>query len=48
MPQAVALAAENTQVVIYQDSTGFEWPQQLAENLKWDKKQLQFRKLPAK
>lgn len=48
MPQAVALAAENTQVVIYQDSAGFEWPQQLAENLKWDKKQLQFRKLPAK
>jgi dienelactone hydrolase len=48
MPQAVALAAENAQVVIYQDSAGFEWPQQLVESLKWDKRQLQFRKSPAK
>jgi dienelactone hydrolase len=48
MPQAVALAAENTQVVIYQDAAGFEWSQQLAENLKWEEKQLQFRKLPGK
>ncbi|QDU27453.1 Prolyl oligopeptidase family protein [Anatilimnocola aggregata] len=46
MPQAVALAAEKTQVVIYQDVAGFEWPQQVASNLGWEKKQLQFRKPP--
>ncbi|WP_425618419.1 alpha/beta hydrolase family protein [Anatilimnocola sp. NA78] len=48
MPHAVALAAEKTQVILYQDAAGFEWPQQLADNLSWGKKQLQFRKLPAK
>jgi len=48
MPHAVALAAERAKVVLYQDAAGFEWPQQLAENLSWDKKQLQFRKLPPK
>ncbi len=48
MPQAVALAAEKTRVVVYQESTGFEWPQQVVSNLQWDKKQLQFRKLPQK
>lgn len=48
MPQAVALAAEKSQVVVYQDSQGFEWLQQVAESLGWNKKQLQFRKLPPK
>ena len=48
LPQAVALSAEKTRVVIYQEATGFDWPKQTAENLKWDVKQLQFRKLPMK
>jgi dienelactone hydrolase len=45
MPQAVALAAEKTRVVVYQDAAGLEWPQQVVGNLQWDKKQLQFRVL---
>lgn len=45
MPQAVALATDKTRVVIYQDSAGLEWPQQLVESL-GKNKQLQFRKLP--
>ena len=48
MPQAVALAAEGSQVILYQDAAGLEWPQQVAENLQWNKKQLQFRKPPEK
>ena len=44
VPQAVALAAENTQVRIYQDAAGnWEYPQQVAKNLNWDAKQLQVR-----
>lgn len=45
MPQAVALAAEKTRVVVYQEANGLEWPQQVVGNLQWDQKQLQFRKL---
>lgn len=48
LPQAVALAAEGSQVILYQDAAGWEWPQQVAENLQWNKKQLQFRKPPEK
>jgi len=44
VPQAVALAAENTQVRIYQDAAGgWEFPQQVVKNLSWDAKQLQVR-----
>jgi hypothetical protein len=44
VPQAVALAAENTQVRIYQDAAGgWEYPQQVVKNLSWDAKQLQVR-----
>jgi dienelactone hydrolase len=45
MPQAMALAAEKTRVVVYQEAKGFEWPQQVVSNLQWDQKQLQFRQL---
>jgi dienelactone hydrolase len=46
MPQAVALAADKTRVVLYQDSAGLEWAQQCIDSLGKEKKQLQFRKLP--
>jgi hypothetical protein len=46
MPQAVALAADKTRVVIYQDSKGLEWAQQCIDSVGKEKKQLQFRKLP--
>jgi hypothetical protein len=47
MPQAVALAAEQSRVVVYQyDTAGWEYPQAVVENLGWDKKHLQIRKLP--
>ncbi len=45
-PQAVAMAAQNSQVRIYQDSkSGWEFPESVATNLQWDKKQLQVRVL---
>ena len=44
MPQAVALAANNTQLVLYDTpSDSFRYPQQVAKQLNWDAKQLQFR-----
>ncbi|WP_254507283.1 alpha/beta hydrolase family protein [Anatilimnocola floriformis] len=46
LPQAVALAAEKSRVAIYQNAAGFDWPKQVAEQQKWDAKQLQFRQLP--
>jgi dienelactone hydrolase len=48
MPQAVALAAERSKVVIYQDEEGWDYPQSVAEKLGWDAKQVQIRKKPAK
>ena len=49
MPQAVAMGAERSQVVIYQaDSSGWDWPQQTAAQLGWGKKQLQLRTPPKK
>mgnify|MGYP001210175544 FL=1 len=49
MPQAVAMAAERAQVRIYETrSGGWRFPQQVAEALKWDKKQLAVRVLPSK
>jgi dienelactone hydrolase len=47
VPQAVAMATENSQVRIYQDDeASWQFAQQTAEKLGWDKKQLQVRKLP--
>jgi dienelactone hydrolase len=47
VPQAVAMATERSQVRIYQaDEAGWQFAQQTAEKLNWDKKQLQVRKLP--
>lgn len=45
MPQAVAVAAERSQVVLYHgDADAWQYPQQVAEALGWDKKQVQIRK----
>jgi dienelactone hydrolase len=45
MPQAVALAAERSQVVLYHgDAAAWQYPQNVAETLGWDKKKLQVRK----
>ena len=47
MPQAVAMAAERSKVVLYQDDdAGWEYPQAVAEKLGWDAKQIQIRKKP--
>jgi hypothetical protein len=44
LPQTVAMAAENSRVVLYQDEDqGWEWPASVAEKLGWDKKRLQVR-----
>jgi dienelactone hydrolase len=48
LPQAVAMAAERSQVVIYQDEEGWDYPLSVAEKLGWDAKQVQIRKKPAK
>ena len=46
IPQAVALALENSKIVIYQaDSDGWTYPREIASKLKW-KHQLQIRKIP--
>ena len=48
MPQAVAMAAERSRVVIYQAGReGWEYPAAVAKKLDWDKKQLQIRKTVA-
>lgn len=47
MPQAVALAAENTQVVIYGgNEDAWRYPRQVSEKLRWESKRLQLRKAP--
>jgi hypothetical protein len=47
LPQTVAMAAESSQVVIYQENgKGWEWPTAVVEKLGWDKKRLQLRALP--
>lgn len=44
LPQAAAMAAENSRVVIYQDDEkGWEWTARVADKLGWEKKQLQIR-----
>jgi hypothetical protein len=47
MPQAVAIAAERSKVVLYQnDDAGWEYPRAVVEKLGWDNKQFQIRKKP--
>jgi len=47
MPQAVAMAAERSKVVLYQDDdTGWEYSQSVAQRLGWDAKQIQIRRKP--
>jgi hypothetical protein len=51
MPQAVAMAAERSKVVIYTDGdqdgdADWKYPRAVAEKLGWDAKQLQLRKKP--
>jgi dienelactone hydrolase len=47
-PQAVALAADRSQVVLYHENAeAWQYPQQVAEALGWDKKRVQVRKLQA-
>ena len=48
IPQAIAMAAERSAVRIYQAKAGgWKYPRQVAESLKWDKKQLAIRVLGA-
>ena len=43
LPQAVAMAAENSKIVLYQQQkTGWEYPQAVAQQLGWEK-QIQIR-----
>jgi len=47
MPQAVAMAASRAKIRMYQkDQSGWEYPQQVAEKLGWDQKQIQLREPP--
>ena len=42
MPQALALAAERSKVVLYQDDdTGWEYPQAVAKALNWPPDQIE-------
>ena len=47
MPQAVAMAAERSKVVLYQDDDkGWEYPQAVAKALNWPEGQIQIRRKP--
>ncbi|MBW3600070.1 MAG: acetylxylan esterase [Planctomycetes bacterium] len=47
LPQTAAMAAENSQVVIYQEGEdGWEWPAAVIEKLGWGEKRLQLRRPP--
>lgn len=47
MPQAVAMAAERSKIVLYQDDdTGWEYPQSVAKALHWPEGQIQIRRKP--
>ncbi len=47
LQQTVAMAAENSRVVLYQDEKmGWDFPSQVAEKLDWGKKQIQIRTPP--
>jgi hypothetical protein len=46
LPQAVAMAAENSKIVIYQkDDQGWQWPAAVAEKLGWGERRVQLRKV---
>jgi len=46
IPQAVAMAAERSQIRLYQeDNFGWQFPQAVSKKLSWSKKQLQIRKV---
>jgi hypothetical protein len=46
VPQAVAMVAQQSQVVLYDaNHDGWQWPRELAARLQWNPKQLQFRQL---
>jgi len=46
LPQAVAMAAERSQVILYQDGeSGWEFPADVAKQLNWGEKKFQIRKL---
>ncbi|MGE0756716.1 MAG: alpha/beta hydrolase family protein [Pirellulaceae bacterium] len=48
-PQALALAAARARVVLYKtDASAWQWPRDVAAQLKWPEKQLQFRQPLAK
>jgi hypothetical protein len=48
MPQALAMAAERSKIVLYQDDdTGWEYPQSVAKQLGWHAKQIQIRRKPS-
>ena len=44
MPQAVAMAAERSQVRVYGDESAWQYPKQVADALGWGEKQFQMRK----
>jgi hypothetical protein len=47
MPQALAMAAERSKIVLYQDDdTGWEYPQSVAKALHWPADQIQIRRKP--
>jgi hypothetical protein len=49
MPEAVAMAAERSKIVLYQDDdTGWEYPQSVARALNWPADQIQIRRKPSK
>jgi dienelactone hydrolase len=48
MPQALAMAAERSKIVLYQDDdSGWEYPQAVAKALGWPENQIQIRPKPA-
>jgi hypothetical protein len=47
MPEALAMAAERSKIVLYQDDdTGWEYPQSVAKALNWPTDQIQIRRKP--
>ncbi|HEY2415041.1 MAG TPA: prolyl oligopeptidase family serine peptidase [Pirellulaceae bacterium] len=49
MPQALAMAAQRSKIVLYQDDdTGWEYPQSVAKALNWPPNQIQIRRKPTK
>lgn len=46
LPQVVAMVAEQSQVVLYGNSSNWKYPQDVARTLSWSQKQLHFRAQP--